>query len=108
MHSGLGEELRRFVGDHPHGWGHDEWLNLLEYLRARGHDIHDSDAVGALLERQRLIARLREIDGIGPLRVRALSDRYGSLWNLAQADPDELTQSARMPRGLAERIRSKL
>jgi excinuclease ABC subunit C len=107
VRSELSEELRRFIGEHAQGWGHDDWLQLLEHLRGRGHDIHDPDAVGALLERQRLTARLETLEGIGPRRIRALSDRYGSIWNLGQADTEELARSARIPRALAERIRSK-
>ena len=106
--SELGEELRGFVGGHPQGWGHDDWLQLLEHLRARGHEIHDPDAVGAMLERVRLTARLESVQGIGPRRIGTLSDRYGSVWNLRQADVDDVVRSARIPRALAERIRGAL
>jgi excinuclease UvrABC nuclease subunit len=88
------------------GWGHDDWLHLLDHLRARGHELHDLDAVGAMLERERLILRLKRIDGMGPRRINALSDRYASVWDLIQADADDLARSARIPRALAERVRS--
>jgi excinuclease UvrABC nuclease subunit len=35
-----------------------------------------------------------------------LVDRYGSIWNLRNADTTELAQTIKAPRSLAERIQS--
>jgi hypothetical protein len=102
----LAADLRDFIGVHPSGWAHEDWLTLLEELRARGHDIDDSDAIGAMLERERLSVALESVDGMGARRIRSLSERFGTLWNLRQAPVEELVGSCRIPRPLAERIRS--
>jgi hypothetical protein len=102
----IGGHLRQFIAEHPTGWGHDEWLALLGQLRAQGHDVDDPDAVGATLERERLSIALGRVDGIGAQRIRSLSERYGSLWNLRQAGVEDLARSSRLPRAVAERIQS--
>jgi len=103
--SDLRGDLRSFVGQHEGGWGHDDWLELLGALHARGHNVDDPDQIGADLERERLTAVLLAVDGMGARRVHALCERYGTLWNLRGADIDELMRSSSLPRAIAERIR---
>jgi hypothetical protein len=100
--------LRQFIAEHPTGWEHDDWLALLDRLRAQGHDVDDRDAIGATLERERLSAVLGRVDGIGAQRIRSLSKRYGSLWNLRQAGVEDLARSSRLSRAVAERIQSAI
>ena len=104
----LGGELRQFIAQHPQGWGHEEWLGLLDRLRAHGHDTEDADEIGRRLEGERLTLTLERVRGLGPQRIRALVDRYQTLWNLRQADVEELTQAGRLGRPLAERVRDAL
>jgi len=104
-HPKLRGELRRFVVEKPNGWGHDDWLGLLDRLQDRGYDTTDPDAVGRALERERLAAMLAGVPGVGPQRIRSIVERYGTVWDLRQADVDDLTRSAGIPRSLAERIK---
>lgn len=102
----LSGDLRQFVSENPHGWGHDEWLGLLDRLRERGHSVDDTEQVGRDLERERLATKLEGVQGVGPQRVKAISERYGSIWSLMYADVDDLVQAASIPRPLAERIKA--
>ena len=68
----------------------------------------DADQIGRQLERERVITTLQQVQGLGPQRITALADQYGTLWNLRQADVDDLVASARIPRPVAERIKSAL
>jgi hypothetical protein len=102
----LQKDLQRFVVEHPQGWGHEQWLGLLESLRSRGYSVDEPERIGTLLERERLAARLKKIPGVGRQRIQALVDRYGSIWNLCNADIADLAQSIKAPRSLAERIQS--
>lgn len=101
----LEAEMREFIANHPQGWGHEPWLGLLDRLRADGHDTNDTDEIGRRLERERLTVTLERVRGLGPQRVRTLVDRYQTLWNLRQADVEEMTKAARLGRPLAERVR---
>ncbi len=71
-------ELRRFAEEHPQGWGHDDWLGLLDSLASQGHDVADRDGVGAALERERLRHTLQrmEMKGLGPKRMDALGEPF--------------------------------
>lgn len=100
----LRADVRGFVSGRPQGWNHDEWLSFLEDLRGRGHNIEDRDAVGSLLERERLSVILEKVPGIGAQRVRSVAERYGNVWRLKDASADELSRDANIPRPLAERI----
>ena len=100
----LRANARRFVSTRPQGWNHDEWLSFLEDLRQRGHNVEDRDAVGDLLERERLAVILEKVPGIGAQRVRAISQQYSNVWRLKDASADELARDAKIPRPLAERI----
>jgi hypothetical protein len=104
----LRSDLRDFASARPQGWGHDDWLNFLESLRNRGHDVRDHDAVGLALEKERLDLALSQIQGIGAQRRKTLVDRFGTLWSLRNADVDEVARLANIPRSLAERVKGAL
>jgi hypothetical protein len=99
-------ELRRYVDEHPEGWGHDQWLGFLRYLSEDGHDVSHSDALGLALEHLRLVKVLEhmEIKGLGPKRIEAIAKRYGTLWNLMAASPDDVASLPSVNRSLAEQI----
>jgi excinuclease ABC subunit C len=101
-------DLRGFVEEHPYGWEHGEWLDLLASLRDRGHEVGDAAAIGRMLERERLAAVLARIPRVGPQRVQSIVERYGSLSGLREADVEDLTQATRIPRLLAERIKESV
>ena len=100
----LRAEARGFVAGRPQGWNHDEWLGFLEDLRQRGHNVEDRDAIGSMLERERLGVVLERVEGISAQRVRSISERYGNVWRLKDATPEELARETKIPQPLAERI----
>jgi hypothetical protein len=104
----LREDLRAFVQARPSGWGHEDWVAFLDHLSTRGHDTSNPEAVGLLLERERLAARLEGVQGMGPRRTQALVDRCETIWSAAQAGVDELAAVPGMNRSLAERVRQAL
>lgn len=106
----LHAELEAFVEEHPQGWGHTEWSDLLGRLSDRGFDVKDVDRIGLDLERARLSAELerRQIQGLGPKRREALAERFNTLWNLRQATTDEIEEIPTIPRAIAERIQEAL
>jgi hypothetical protein len=104
----LRRDLRDFASARPQGWNHDDWLNFLESLKERGHDINDRDAIGMMLEKERLDLALSRIRGMGPQRRQALVERYGTIWNLRNADVDEIAATAKIPRNLAEAVKADL
>lgn len=99
-------ELRRFSEEHPQGWGHDEWTGLLDQLAVNGHDVSDHDGIGRSLERERLVHTLQrmEVRGLGPKRVDAIADRFGTLWNLMNASEEDIAGIPSVPRPLAVQI----
>jgi hypothetical protein len=100
----LRKDLRDFAGSRPQGWSHDDWLRFLDDLQARGHNINDRDAIGSMLERERLALALEKIPGLGPQRVRAIADRYGYLWRLRETNVDQLLSETNVPRPVAEKV----
>jgi len=104
----LREDLRAFVQAQPSGWGHEDWITFLDHLRERGHDTSDPEAVGLLLERERLAAMLERVQGMGPRRVQAVVDRYETAWSAHRAGVDELATLPGMNRSLAEKVRQSL
>jgi len=101
-------DLREFAGARPQGWSHDDWLHFLDYLKERGHDTGDADEIGRRLERERIALALEGVEGLGPRRMEALEQRFGSLWHLRQASADEIAALPSINRGVAQRIREKL
>jgi hypothetical protein len=104
----LRADARNFAAARPEGWNHDEWLGFLEGLRDRGHNIEDKEAIGSLLERERLSVILERVPGIGAQRVRAIADSYPNVYLLKAASPQELAQRAKVPLPLAERIKETI
>ena len=101
----LEKDLREFVQAHPGGWGHNEWIGLVNLLRDRGHDTSDTDAIGMALERERLKLVLERVPGLGPQRVNTIADRYPRLWNLMQANAEEIATVTNLPKAVAEKVR---
>lgn len=102
----LTRELRVFVKEHLHGWSHDEWLGLLFYLSESGIDTADEAALGLALERERLTQILANLDikGLGPKRREALATRFGTLWALMEASPEEIAEVPGVLPALARQI----
>ncbi|MGH7458815.1 MAG: helix-hairpin-helix domain-containing protein [Longimicrobiaceae bacterium] len=97
----LGEDLRAFAGARPRGWDDRDWESFLDYLATRGRG---ADRSGPQLERERLALRLERIEGLEPETIRALVDRYETLWSLRQALPSELAEATGVVPSVAERI----
>jgi excinuclease ABC subunit C len=58
--------------------------------------------------RRALASVFDEIEGIGPVRKKALLKRFGSLRRVREASGDELAETPGIPRELAERLKSHL
>jgi hypothetical protein len=106
--SELQQDLREFAGARPQGWSHEDWLSFLDYLKGRGHDTGDAEAIGRRLERERIALALEGVEGLGPRRVEALEQRFGNLWHLRQASAEEIAALPTISRPLAQRIRERL
>jgi hypothetical protein len=106
----LQKELSSFVAQHRHGWGHGEWLGLLDRLRQRGVDTSDTERIGRELEKQRLVMTLEEkkISGLGASRVRSVADRFETLYSLRHASVDEIASVSGINRPLAEKVKEAL
>lgn len=100
------QHLQAFIEAHSHGWDHHEWLGLLAELEAAGVDVSDPDAIGYELENERLAAELRRqgVQGLGPKRIEAVVDRFGTLWNLQHAEVEDVAEIRTIPGALAERV----
>lgn len=104
----LKKDLRDFASGRPEGWNHEDWLDFLESLKNRGHDIRDREAIGVALEKERLDLALSKVKGVGPQRRKALVERYGTIWDLRNADPDEIAHHGNIPRTLADRVKQEM
>jgi hypothetical protein len=102
----MSARLNSFVESHPTGWNHDEWLALLADLGQGGTDVSNPDAIGAELEKTRVTWELkrRGVPGLGPKRLEAISNRFGTLNELQNATVDELARVPGMNRALAEKV----
>lgn len=100
----LKKDLRDFASTRPQGWSHDDWLRFLDDLQARGHNINDRDLIGSMLEKERLSLALERIPGLSAQRARTIADRYGYLWRLKETDADQLSNEAKIPRPVAEKV----
>jgi hypothetical protein len=100
------QHLNDFIEAHPEGWDHTAWLDLLADLEAAGFDVSDTDAVGYELENRRLAweLRRREVPGLGPKRIDAVVNRFGTLWSLQHAEAEELAEIRTIPGALAEKV----
>ena len=104
----LKKDLRDFASGRPEGWNHEDWLDFLENLRDRGHDIRDREAIGVALEKERLDVALSRVKGVGPQRRAALVDRYGTIWDLRNAEADEIARHGNIPLPLAEKVKQEM
>jgi hypothetical protein len=104
----LRKDLRDFASGRPQGWEHDDWLNFLEALQGRGHDIKDREAIGTALEKERLDLALTAVKGIGPQKRAALIERFGNVWTLRRAEADEIAKVGGLTPALIERIKAEI
>lgn len=100
------KHLRAFIEAHPNGWQHQNWLELLADLEQKGFDVSDTEVIGWELERERLSWELRRkgVPGLGPKRIDAVVERFGSLWSLRQAEPEDVARIKTIPGKLAEKV----
>ena len=103
-------QLRDFVDTHPDGWDHQSWLNLLASLKDAGVDVSNTEEIGLALERTRLAATLKgkKVQGLGPKRIQAVVDRFGTLWNLRHASAEEIAEIPTIHADLAGKVRDAL
>jgi hypothetical protein len=102
----LRRDLREFASARPSGWEHEDWLNFLETLQQRGHNVNDRDMIGRALERERLDLALSGVKGVGPQRRQALIEAFGTVWNVRNAEVERIAEVAKVPRTLAEQIKA--
>lgn len=102
----MDKHLREFIETHPDGWDHQAWLGLLSELEGAGYDVSDTDAVGWELERERLAWELRrkDVPGLGPKRIDAVVDRFGTLWSLKHAEAEQIAEIKTIHGKLAEKV----
>ena len=102
----MSARLNAFVESHPTGWNHDEWLALLSDLGQGGTDVSNPDVIGAELEKTRVTWELRRrgVPGLGPKRLEAIANRFGTIQELQGASVDEMARVPGMNRALAEKI----
>jgi excinuclease ABC subunit C len=84
-----------------------EALRVLQAVRDETHRF----ATGfnkALRKKGLNLSTLEGIDGIGPKRSKALLSAFGSIAELAAADPEEVAGKTGIPRELAERLKGEL
>jgi hypothetical protein len=99
-------EIGQFVLEHPHGWGHDDWLGFLHRLGESGQDVSNADGLGRALERAHLKHTLQGcgVAGLGPKRTEGVCDAFASLYHLRAAGPEEIAHRAGIPQTLAESL----
>jgi hypothetical protein len=102
--SELQSALHQFAAAHPDGWGHDQWLNLVRRLEEQGLDTTDRDSIGMMLENERMRLHLERIEGLRPKQVNSLIEQYGTMWNLRQANPEQVASLPGVSSDVAERV----
>lgn len=109
-HQQLQAELQGFAEAHVDGWNHEQWEMLLQSLRQKGIQTHDTDQIGLQLERERLALRLKRLSlkGLGPKRLDSIVDAFQTLWNLQQARPEELTEVKGVTPALANQLKEQI
>ncbi|NNL29652.1 MAG: hypothetical protein HKO77_01450 [Gemmatimonadetes bacterium] len=102
------KQLQTFIEAHPEGWDHEAWLGLLAELEDAGHDVSNMEAIGWELERERLAWELRrkDVPGLGPKRIDAVVDRFGTLWSLQHAEADDIAEIKTIHGKLAQKVRA--
>jgi excinuclease UvrABC nuclease subunit len=106
----LEKEIQSFVGQHPEGWGHGEWLSFLHHLRDEGLEISNPDSIGLALEKERVRSALRgiAIRGLGPKRVESIADGFGTFHELLSVDARGLAGRTGIPMKIAQEVVEKL
>lgn len=104
----MNKHLQAFIEAHPEGWDHEAWTGLLAELDTAGIDVSDTDAVGWELERVRLAWELRrkDVPGLGPKRIDAVVERFGTLWSLQHAQADQIAEIKTIHGKLAEKVQA--
>ena len=100
------QQLRAFIEAHPGGWGHEDWVALLDELERHGVDVSDSDSLGLKLENERLAWELDRLDvsGLGPRRTAAIVERFGTWWRVRHTNAEELSEIKTISLALARRV----
>lgn len=108
--NGTFREIRAFVQDHREGWNHDEWVGFIRHLDQDGHDVSDPDRIGLALEQERLRQTLKTagVKGLGPKRIESVAAEFGSLYELRQADENQIAQKTGLPHKIAQELASSL
>jgi len=104
----LRKDLRDFASARPQGWNHDDWIQFLESLHARGHNIEDREEIGRELERERLDLALSRIDGVPAKCRKLLVERFGTVWKLRSEGADEIATLCGISPEVAERVRAEI
>lgn len=106
----LAKEVRVFLEAHADGWSHEDWLGFIHHLNHSGFDTTNEDGIGLALERARLDRTLMKlkIRGLGPKRIEAIGDRFGTLWNLRHAPSEAIDDVGGLPTAIASLLRDKL
>jgi hypothetical protein len=104
--NGLSHHIQYFLVDHRDGWNHDDWLAFLHRLEEAGEDTSDPESIGAAMERAHLQTTLEHLDisGLGPKRIEALTNTYGSLGQLQRTASVHIADETRIPVALATRV----
>jgi len=72
----MDQHLNAFIEAHPEGWDHLAWE-----------------------------LRRREVPGLGPRRIDAVVERFGTLWSLQHADVEDFAEIKKsVPGKLAEKV----
>ena len=110
MDARLENMLDTFVEAHSSGWGHHEWSQLIEDLGAHGIDTSDVDGIGIALENRRLAHALSAagVSGLGPKRIGAIVEKFGTLYNLRNASTDEIAAIKNIHPTLAGKVQAAL
>jgi len=86
---------------------HSQGLYLVQRIRDEAHRFaityHRS-----VRSRRALSSVFDEVEGIGPVRKKALLKRFGSVRRIREASVDELAATPGIPRELAERLKGHL
>jgi excinuclease ABC subunit C len=86
---------------------HSQGLYLVQRIRDEAHRFAITYHRN-LRSRRALASVFDDIEGIGPVRKKALLKRFGSVRRIREASVDELAETPGIPRDLAERLKRHL
>ena len=84
-----------------------EALFVLQHIRDEAHRFAITYH-RQVRSRRALASVFDEVEGIGPVRKKALLKRFGSVRRIREASVDELAETPGIPRDLAERLKRHL